>query len=107
MVSNSFKGFGETLLEMFKDETEAIFKPQEGDPISLEVIFHARYQETNLSGEPFGAPDPVAWFRTGLISPAYLDKIDIKVDGGFKTYSIVAIQPDGLEMTQLNLDVAS
>lgn len=66
----------------------------------VEVIFHARHQEVDLDGQAYGAPNPTAWFRTGLIDPNYGDKIEIN---GIE-YTIVGTEPDGLELTQINLD---
>lgn len=104
MPSPFFKGLGESVLRIFKDEAKAIFKPQNGYSQPLEVIFNARHQSVDVDGQAYGAPNPTAWFRTGLISPVYGDQIEIVVDGVGVDYIITSIEPDGLELTQLNLD---
>lgn len=104
MPSPFFKGLGETVLGIFKDEAKAVFKPQNGYPQPLEVIFNARHQAVDVQGQEIGAPNPTAWFRTGLITPVYGDTLEVVVEGTSINYRIINVAPDGLELTQLDLD---
>jgi len=100
MPSPHFKGMGDTILGIFKEEIKALFKPKDGYVQEVVVIFNAAHQAVDLSGQEFGAPNPTAWVRTGTIDAKYQDKIEI----AGKEYSIVNVAQDGLELTQLDLD---
>ena len=103
MPSHFFNRLGETVLEIFKNSKAAIFNPQVGQAQSVEVIFLDRHRDIDIHGHEYGAPKPVAWFRTGLIDPVYKDEIEIEN----KNYSIVEIKPNGHEITELTLQEIS
>lgn len=100
MPSPSFNGLGKQLHAMFKDKQPAVFRPQDGDAQSIDVIFHDRHQEVDKDGKPYGAPKPVAWILTDLgLDPKFNDRLDVNGD----EYIIKEIKPDGLEITELTL----
>lgn len=99
MPSPFFNRLGETVLEIFKNSNKAVFNPQEGQSQSIEVIFLDRHKDIDIHGKEYGAPKPIAWFRTGIIEPKYKDQITIEN----KVYSIVEIKPNGHEITELTL----
>ncbi len=100
MPSPAFNGLGQAIHNVFKENQSAVFKPQIGSNESVEVIFHARHQETDRDGVPYGAERPVAWILTAAgIDPKYDDGLEINgVD-----YIIKEIKPDGLEIVELIL----
>jgi len=102
MTSSYFDGFGDSLMTVFKDTIEAIFEPVIGDTETVEIIFNACHQEVDIDGVPYGAEKPVAWFKTGVITPKDRDKIVINTI----EYIIRDVKPDGLELTELTLSKA-
>lgn len=87
------------MMETFGDRVKAIFKPSSGGMKKVEVIFHARHQEVDRDGIPYGSPRPIAWHITGEIEAKDRDVIEINgID-----YLIRESKPDGLEITELLL----
>lgn len=98
MASRFFNRLGETIVEIFKEPQDGIFQCQ-----PIEVIFESSHQDIDINGRPYGAPKPVAWFKTGMISPVYGDIITIAA----KDYTIVEIKVDGIsQVTELILQEA-
>lgn len=99
MPSPFFDRLGETVHSIFKDEKQAIFKSDDGLIQPVEIIFNDRHQAIDLDGKPYGAPKPMAWFKTGDICPNFNDILE--VNG--KKYLIREVKDDGLELTELTL----
>jgi len=97
MPSHFFDGLGEQVLGIFQEEVKALFKPQDGITQPIEVIFNDRHQDVDDFGKPYGAPNPRAWFRTGLICPKFGDILEV----GKRSYIVREVKDDGLEITEL------
>lgn len=102
MPSPYFDGLGDKCLDIFKDEVKASFRSQTGVIQSIEIIFNDRHQETDMDGRAYGAPKPMAWFKTGLICPVYGDLLYVND----AKYIIREVKDDGLELTELTLSDA-
>ena len=100
MPSPFFNGLGNQLLQIFKDsEPATLFSQETDDSRPVSVIFHARHQDTDRNGIPYGAPRPVAWIEISSNPPKYGDILTI----GEVDYVIRETKPDSLELIELVL----
>lgn len=104
MPSPLFQGMGEIFMGALKEAVNATFTPMTGPVIEdVPIIFNARFVDVDVSGVAFGAPRPVAWFLTGAIDPQPKHGDSIEINS--ITYKVRSVEPDGHEMTKLELSV--
>lgn len=89
------------MIGIFGEDAKATFRPKNGRPQPVEIIFNARHQEVDLDGKPYGEEKPVAWIQkdTKNCKPKYDDEFEI--DG--KLYIVRETKFDGLELDEIVL----
>ena len=88
------------MLGIFGEDAKATFRPKNGRPQPIEIIFNARHQEVDVDGKAYGEERPVAWIRKGSsCKPKYDDEIEIDD----KLYIVRETKFDGLELMEIVL----
>lgn len=101
MTGQVLKGLFDTVLSVFKEKDTATYTPVAGPPSTeLDVIFLAKHQEVDSFGVAFGAVNPTAWIKSGIITPEFGDTLEISS----VVYTIREDEFDGHETIKLTLE---
>lgn len=101
MTGQVFNGLFDTVLSVMKEKATATYTPVAGPPSTeLDIIFLAKHQEVDAFDIAYGAANPTAWIKNGIVTPEGGDTLEINS----VVYTIREDEFDGHETIKLTLE---